>query len=440
MKLNTILFLVIWSTLSLAKVEVLFHPYDDTFSAIVERLKKANTTIDLALYNIDSSEKNPIIKYLGSNDFQQRLKRAELQVRMIFEGYASKEENLKKMLELEELGIDVRTLKSSKKMHHKFAVIDGYRFDASVITGSANWSMSSLQNYNENILYFDREGEIAQDFQKEFNFLWGLSREIGKAKDYEESQFEKATDSLGTVLFNRDNFQVKRGKLGKKRGALGYTLTKEVVAAIDEAKSEVEVATTRLKLRPIYNALVRAAKRGVQIKIVVTMGEYDWSRERAKMKLPQCENEYARDCSSGVNYVSLLAKNDFEGHENIDVRLKFFNIRTSAYLNKQMHSKYLIIDNDLVLSGSFNWSYSGEFNHIENVVKLSVEESPSSLHGFNRDFDRLWSLGRGELTPLHDRITRALKIGEKINCSLEPMTLEHEEIDALLKRGRSFCR
>ncbi len=439
MKLITSLLLSLFCVLTFARVEVLFHPYDDTFSAIVERLKTADETIDLALYNIDSSPKNPIIKYLSSAAFQKRLSTGEIKVRMIFEGYASKEDNLKKMLELEKLGIDVKTLKSSKKMHHKFAVIDGYRFDASVITGSANWSMSSLQNYNENIMFFDEEGEMAQSFQKEFNFLWDISKEIGRKALYQSIQFEKAVGSLGSVTFNRDNFKVTRGRLGKKRGALGFTLTQKVVAAIDSAEGELEIATTRLKLRPIYNALVRAAKRGVQVKVLVTMGEYDWARERSKMTVPHCDNEFARECSSGVNYVSLLAKDNFEGHKNIEVRLKFFHLKTSAYLNKQMHSKYFIVDNKEVLSGSFNWSYSGEFNHIENLVRINVEESKLTLADFNKDFDFMWNQGRDGLSALHENISRAIKNKEKMDCSFGPMALEHKEIDGLLKRGRKFC-
>ncbi|MEC7275386.1 MAG: phospholipase D-like domain-containing protein [Bdellovibrionota bacterium] len=434
---NFILALCALFTLSLnAKVGVLFHPYDNTFDAIVERLKGAKETVDLALYNMDSSESNPIIKYLSSEEFKAK----GLQVRMIFEGYAKKEDNLKKMLQFEEMGIDVRSLRSSKKMHHKFAVIDGHRSDASVITGSANWSMSSFKNYNENILFFDQEGAMAQSFFDEFNFLWEVSEEIGASFSDRVFAREESSAGLGEAYFNKDNFVVKRGRLSKKRGELGFTLTRKVVDAIDEAQEVVEIATTRLKLRPIYNAIIRAAKRGVEVKILVTMGEYDWERQRNKMNLPHCEDEYDRECSSGVNYVSLLGGDDFEGHELIDVRLKFFSVLTSAYLNKQMHSKYLIIDNDVVLSGSFNWSYSGEFNHIENVVKIERKESQDVLNGFNKDFDRLWNLRREALTPLHEQISLANQKGEKMSCGFAPMALEHDEIDALLRRGQKHCR
>lgn len=422
-----------------AKVEAMFHPYDDTFTAIVERLKKAEERIDMALYNLEASDKSKIIAYLMSAPVQQKIKSGDLTIRLIFEGYASKEENLEKMLKLEKIGIDARALKSSKKMHHKFAVIDGHKADGTVITGSANWSLGSLRNYNESILFFDQEGEMAQEFQTEFDFLWNVSKEIGKAGKKVTYKFEEAHPGIGEVDFNRHNFVVARGTLRKKRGDLGYHLTRKIVAAIDKTESKLEIATTRLKLRPIYDAIMRAAKRGVEVKVVVTMGEYEWASRRNKMTVKNCPNEFERSCSSGVNYAALLAKENYKGSENVDVRLKFFHLNTQAYLNKQMHSKYLIADDSVVLSGSFNWSYSSEFNHIENVVTLNEAEAPNALKDFNHDFDRLWEQNREKLSPLHNKISTVKENDEKMNCGFEPMTLEYREIDGLLRRGRRMC-
>lgn len=422
-----------------AKVSVLFHPYDDTFSAIVERLKTAEESIDLALYNLDATDRSSIIRYFKSQNFQKKLKQGDLKVRLIFEGYASKEENLEKMLELEKIGLDARALSSSKKMHHKFAIIDGHKADASVITGSANWSSSSRDNYNENIIFFDREGSIAQDFQEEFNFLWNLSKEVGTSQKHQEREFEKAIDGIGKAYFNKQNFSVSRGRLSKKRGDIGYHLTKQIVRAIDSADEKIEIATTRLKLRPIYNAVLRAAKRGIEVKLVVTMGEYEWASKRKKLKEKTCSNEFESKCSSGVNYAALLSGQGFEGHENVEVRLKFFHLKTSAYLSKQMHSKYLIIDEQVVLSGSFNWSYSSEFSHIENIVEINQRESKEVLKEFNKDFDILWGQGREKLSHLHERISATKKAGEKMDCGFDPMSLSYEEIDSLLRRGTKFC-
>lgn len=422
-----------------AKVEVLFHPYQDTFTAIVDRLKTAEERIDMALYNLEASDKSSIIRYIASPAVQKRLKSGDLHIRLIFEGYASEEENLEKMLKLEKLGIDARALGSSRKMHHKFAIIDGNHRDGSVISGSANWSLGSFNNYNENILFFDNEGEMAQEFQKEFDFLWSVSKEVGKTGAVLKYKYAKPSASVGVVTFNRDNFSVKNGRLSKKRGDKGFRLTDKVVRAIDSAEEKLEIASTRLKLRPIYNAILRAAKRGVEVKVLVTMGEYEWASTRKKMKLKDCY-EYDRKCSSSQNYAAFLAKGGYEGEENVQVRLKFFNLNTQAYLTKQMHSKYLIVDDKTVVTGSFNWSYSSEFNHIENVIRITEKESFNVINDFNYDFDMMWDQDRDALSPLHSLITEVKENGEKMNCGFDPMSLTYKEIDGLLRRGRRFCR
>lgn len=422
-----------------AKVEVLFHPYQDTFSAIVDRLKTAEERIDMALYNLEASDKSSIIQYLGSPAVQKRIKSGDLHIRLIFEGYASEEENLEKMLTLEKLGIDARALGSSRKMHHKFAIIDGNHKDGSVISGSANWSLGSFNNYNENILFFDNEGEMAQEFQKEFDFLWNISKEVGRKGATLTYKFAKPNPSVGLVTFNRDNFSVSNGTLQKRRGDKGYRLTDKIVRAIDSAETKLEIASTRLKLRPIYNAILRAAKRGVDVKVLVTMGEYEWASKRSKMKLKNCD-EYDRSCSSGQNYAAFLAQGGYEGDENVEVRLKFFNLNTAAYLTKQMHSKYLIVDDKTVVTGSFNWSYSSEFNHIENVIRLTEKEAFNVVNDFNYDFDMMWDLDRDALSPLHSLITEVKENNEKMDCGFDPMALTFKEIDGLLRRGRKICK
>jgi len=437
----TLLILIInFSTPLCAKVDVLFHPYDDTFKAIIERMKSAQTSIDMALYNMDDSQRNPIIKYLSSPAVQERINSGELNIRLLFEGFESKEQNLKKMLDLEKIGIDARALKSSKKMHHKFAVIDGFKSDSSVITGSANWSMSSRLNFNENILYFDNEGAISQMFAKEFNDLWNVAKEVGTSNHFIYPKMEKTDSSPINIFFNIENFNLSKKSISKKRGDQGFRLTKEIVRAIDSAKNSINIATTRFKLRPIYNAVLRAAKRGVQVNIIVTMGEYEWFKKRRALTPRTCQNEFERKCSTSQNFAAMLSNKNFPGSENVEVRLKFFNIKTGAYLNKQMHSKYIIIDQLTLLTGSFNWSYSSEFNHIENIVKVESRDYPAVLRKFEQDFSKLWDLRRSNLEPLQAKIKEALRLKRKIKCGFPPMVLEYPEVDSLLRRGRSFCQ
>jgi len=439
MKVVNLAILILLSLSSSLNAEVLalFHPYDDTFSAIVERMEKAESRIDMALYNIDSSQSNPIVAFIASKKTQAKLESGELKIRLLFEGYESKQKNRVKMNELESLGIDVRFVGSSRKMHHKFAIIDGNHNNSSVITGSANWSLASKRNYNENILFFDQEEDVANNFQVEFNTLWSIAKEIGRSDTYLHQDIEKSNNLEIQSFFNIDNFRIKNNRLYKARNK-GWSLTKVLVEAIDSAESHLEIATTRIKLRPLYNAIKRAARRGVKVDIIVTMGEYEYRSRRYKLKEEACEDEYKKDCSTSKNFSILLSRDDYEGSENVEVRIKFFNVRTAAYLNKQMHSKYLIVDGKTLYTGSFNWSYSAEFNHIENIVRLEAARHKATVESFEKDFNQLFSLKRNLYKGFVKRLELALKKGTKIKCSFTPMALTFSEIDSIVSAGRKF--
>lgn len=413
------LFVLLISFATSAKVSVKFHPYQDSFKKVAEYLGRANQSIDIAMYNMDSSEQNLIIAKLGSQGLQDKIRSKSLRVRLLFEGYPSSDSHKEKLKKFKELGMEVRHLSGSKSMHHKFAVIDGMSSSPLLISGSANWSLFSLKNYNENILFFEEEEGIARSFANEFNALWNLS---------DEPSIPYSVGGL-TAFFNRSNFIVENGKLKNHPEVDHFSLTKELVRQIDLAQSSIEVASTRILLRPAYEALVRAAQRGVKIKILVTMGEYESKKWRESKSLPDCPEIYEKSCSVGNNYSMFLAREDFLGHENIDVRVKFFSLRRQDYLSKQMHSKYAVFDKKTLVTGSFNWSYSAEYEHIENLILIKGKRHKELIKSFLKDFDYLYGLNRKEYSSKLIFFEKALKSGKKIYCDFNPISLEVNEID-----------
>lgn len=417
-----------------AKVSALFHPYDPALESIARHFSEAQSSIDIAMYNMDTEIENPIIAALSTPEIQSRLKSRELKIRIVFEGYGSEE----KMQKLEDLGMDVKRLRSSRKVHHKFAVIDSTSLNPILITGSANWSLSSQNFYNENILFFEDELAVTINYQKQFDLLWGISKEFGNAYEYDLTSYPSSHASTSSQsYFNTDNFEIEGRTLKVDATRPGFVLTRELVRAIDGAKSKIEVATTRIKLRPVYEALIRAAQRGVKIKVLVTMGEYETRAYRLNKTLPTCEVLYSEECSIGENYSTFLSRSDFSGHENIEVRFKFFNLDHGAYLSEQMHSKYLIVDDSLLLTGSFNWSYSSEYGHIENLLRIPFEGHQDLLNQFNRDFSWLWDLNRSSVDATFSQLAEKILSGEKIDCDIESFSLSAEEIDQMVELIRS---
>lgn len=421
--------------------QVWFHPHDPSLKHISQILSQAKSSIDIAMYNMDTSTQSPIIEKLLEEKMQKRISSSDLQVRLIFQGYGDKKKRNAKLKKLESLGIDVRYFAKAKKLHHKFAVIDGQTVSAKLITGSANWSLSSYRNYNDNIIYFANSPLLSASYQIEFNFLWEKSTPFGKEKHYSPSNLLQDTNDLEAgvkAYFNSENLK-KPSKNKKKITVSDYILTHPLVEKINQAQYTIDIATTRIKLFPVYKALLKAAKRGVKINIVVTMAQYSSWYKRKSLSEKNCEDGYQAHCSIGIKYSNLLEKASLK-ESNIKIKAKYFDLRPLKSIQKQMHHKYMIIDNQYLVTGSFNWSFSAEFKHIENLLILQKTHYPHVVEKFQFDFKKLWKVNKKGFDSLYFKIKENFKYKKKFSCSFTPLILEFSQIDKIRKLVSNYKR
>lgn len=409
-----------------ASVEVLFHPYDSTLKKAGEWIRQAQAEVSMIMYNIDATDDSPVVIALKDPQIQSRLRSGQLKIRLIYQGSGDKAKAIQKMQAFEQLGVDCRFLGSSLNLHHKFALIDLGLPSEKLISGSANWTVSSMRNYSENILYISNEHEIANQYAIEFHHWWNLSKEFGLSifPNLALPQSSALNPNL-FVKLNSVNFQ---GTKVINKNA--FVLARQLVSEIDRAKSEILIATTRIKLRPVFEALIRAAHRGVQIYIVVSMDEFEYPKKR-QTELPGCAQSWSVECSEGKNYSDLLAMAK-KSNLPLELRVKFYNLNTTKYITNQMHSKYMIVDRARVISGSYNWSVSAENGHVENMIIFSGSRYPEALRSMVFDFSRLWALNRDTYLNTKNRFFEAAKNSKKISCFFEPETLTFQEIDQLL--------
>lgn len=397
-------FFVLTATLMLtlaaeARIQVLFHPHDPTLEAIAGCISDAKSTVDIAMYNMDTTDQSPVIQTLKSPDVQKRIQSGDLRIRMVLELYATPEENDKKRQAVEALGIDVRYLGKAVKVHHKFAVIDAGGALDRVITGSANWSLSSYKNYNENILFFTQEPEVTSRYQFEFNRLWNASKEFGVAKNYPDVPVPAYKDQPDIdIYFNSP-------KTIDPTSTEPSNITEQLVALIKGAKSSLQIATTRVRLQPVMEELLAAAQRGVKAQIVISQDDFSQLMPRAKYLL---------------------------NNPNIQLRIKFYNLNVGNYLTYQMHNKFMIVDGQTLETGSFNWSDSSENGHIENVVVLRNAAAQQVLPAYKKEFADIWDMGRTQ----YAATLESLQKGQHPECAIPQMVLTQPEIRQLLNYGR----
>lgn len=131
---------------------------------------------------------------------------------------------------------------------------------------------------------------------------------------------------------------------------------------IDEAKKYIHVAVYAFTNRFLAQALVRAAQRGVDVKVVLD-GKFDE------------ESEYS--------------KGDYLKRKGIAVKgVKAWTRRGLRIVEGLMHHKFAVIDGQVVVTGSYNWTATAEAANYENL--LIFKEAPDLARSYEEEFQRLW--------------------------------------------------
>ncbi len=125
-----------------------------------------------------------------------------------------------------------------------------------------------------------------------------------------------------------------------------------VLALANSANSALWVAVFSFTHEAIAESLVAAAARGVDVAVVV----------ETRQETPVMP----RLLEGGVR-----VREDGNG--------------------SSMHHKFVVVDGDVVATGSFNWTNNGDYNNDENLVILHSEGAAKQ---FAAEFLRVWDMGK----------------------------------------------
>ncbi len=135
--------------------------------------------------------------------------------------------------------------------------------------------------------------------------------------------------------------------------------TDAVVRELKSAKRYIHVAMYAFTSRPIAQALIKAAKRGVKVKVVID--------RRFCLSSKYCKANYLKKRGIKVKLVS--PPPGPRGRRGL------------------MHHKFAVIDGTTLITGSFNWTASAERLNYENML---VFHSKRMAGIYEREFERLW--------------------------------------------------
>jgi len=316
---------------SSGKIEIYFnHKVDGTKSSgqypkgfdgnlivdeIINKINKANLTVDVCLYNNDRTTVRQALENAKSRGVRVR--------------YVTGDENANQALSPTPSFPFIKVSSNDGLMHNKYIVIDADDPDNSwVVAGSMNLtSQNILQDYNNTIMIQDQS--LARAYELEMNELWGS--ETGVANTSKSKSGNSKTDNTPHEF-----------TIGDKKVELYFSpsdqTTSNLVNVLNTCEYEIQFALLTFTSDPLANALVNNKTKGASCRGII---------------------ESINDTGSEYDYLN----------QN--------GINTLAHtLSGQLHHKYAIIDGQhpssdpTVISGSHNWSNSAETRNDENTLVI----------------------------------------------------------------------
>jgi phosphatidylserine/phosphatidylglycerophosphate/cardiolipin synthase-like enzyme len=335
-----------------AECNIWFSPNGGVKNETVRSLTSASSTIEVAIYSFSDST---LLSTLITRA------QAGVAVRVVMNQPSQQKTTARKLIAA---GIPVRYI--NVIMHHKFALVDCGKSITSpscvLLSGSQNWSPTADAMYDEDFQRWQNVPSKAASFQSEFELMWAHSRIYNVTMthhdnddnnnsnndhgvDYLEPVMESApingwkmgapSSNMATrnvTMFTSANFEPYLSHdqwswrpivRNDSEGAAGAA----ILELIGRARRTLRIATTHLRRTDFADALANAVRRGVMVTLVLDQQE-------------------AVNDSVAVSLVK----------QGVDLRFKTYMRTWTAPRAQQMHAKFVIADDNEVLTGSFNWS------------------------------------------------------------------------------------
>lgn len=417
------LFSLLSTALLSAQPEAMFSPYEgvDAFNRIYKNVEGAKKTAHLTIYSWSDN---------GITDAMENLLKDNPEVKLrvvLHRPLARKDSTLEKVAKLEKLGAMFKMARMN--MHEKFVLVDNIK----LVNTSANMSGGAKTKYAEDFVFIDSEGEkdnlaLIESFQREFAILWNSSDDIvsigEKQKadilklDLSRSNLARAQNPM-TFHSSSMNFTLsangksstnyKKGrsiKLSKRNlsnGERPFVVSTAMIRAIDNAKESIDLSLNHFNLYSVSQALIRAVKRGVEIRLAVDNQEFKTRIRDEGRKSIEMTPRFVRDWKKLPGNKNKLAP----------VRVKYYSHAPHYATWLLNHHKYMIVDIDTkkptLFAGSFNISKNAELKQFDNLVEFKGEHYRKLMQSYKDNHTRIWMMNRTSSDKPKKRVMNRIK-------------------------------
>ena len=311
------------------------QPAEDTANALASFVGAAQTTLEIAIYDLHLP---PPLDSIVHDAFAAAAGRG-VAVRLAYNLDHARDTDVPPPPQTEPAVVEALPIPTAAipgvpdLMHHKYVVRDG----AAVWTGSTNWTRDSWTR-EENVIVSVASAPLAARYLEDFEQLW-TSRQVSHSGKVDTSPV-----APGVAAW----FCPRRGE----------KLARRIARAIRSAQRRIRIASPVISNGPILTALAQVVSDGkIDLAGVVDATQisevlYQWHQNQLETGIPDAKGPLLRAALTGA---------PFSG--------KVTTPYAPGSVHDYMHAKVSVID-DTVFVGSFNLSHSGEMN-AENVLEFS---------------------------------------------------------------------
>ncbi|QSJ14189.1 DUF655 domain-containing protein [Nostoc sp. UHCC 0702] len=197
----------------------------------------------------------------------------------------------------------------------------------------------------------------------------------------------------------------------RQQTRLGDNLEKQIVDAIYQAKSTIDVAVQELRLPKVAQALRDKQQAGIKVRVILeNTYSRPWITQTADevKKLAPREQERYREFQKflDINQDHQISPEEIKQRDALiilqNAKIPWIDDRADGSAGSSlMHHKFVIVDNRLVIVTSANFTLSDTFGDLTNLSSLGNAnnflqiESSELASLFTEEFNIMWGDGPG---------------------------------------------
>ncbi len=251
-------------------------------------------------------------------------------------------------------------------LHHKYSLIDRGEASKKILIGSNNYT-SLQENYDPGFLFVTSDADLLRAFAEENDILKRRRRGHAKLRDADYKPFSRR------ILYANGFVEVWFSPGFKQN-----SVKTRILELIGSARQSVKVSVWRMTDNDIAKALLKKALAGVKV-VVILDDYYIWSHlspfSRTHYRKFNVELDHFEIVSDF--YRTLVARQKRAEEKNV-------SLDQVGYFNPYLHFHTLIVDDEIVLSGTNNWTENGFYVSDESTLVSNVD---FWVDGFVKTFD-----------------------------------------------------